>query len=167
MAPLNKFLRGCAWFIELFLAVSLFYIMLRRNPGSLPQERVVFKQILKTGNMLFNMFKPQLFLPAANEVWSKVIFLQASVCPLGGCGRHPQVDTSLGRYPLLSVHRGWHPPLDRHLQAYTSRQKPPWADTLLPRQIPPADTAPGKTTTPPRQPLNRVVHILLECILVM
>ena len=105
MAPLKKFLRGCAWFIELFLAVSLFYIMLRRNPGSLPQ---VFKQILKTGNMLFNMFKSQLFSPAANEVWGKVIFSQASVCPWG-CG------TSLGRNtpPLADTSGQIQPPPGR------------------------------------------------------
>ena len=92
MAPLKKIFRECACFIEIFLAGSLFYLMLRRNLGSLPQERVVFKQILKTGNVLFNMFKSQLFVQASNEVWGKVIFSQASVCPWD-CGRHPQADT--------------------------------------------------------------------------
>ena len=87
-------------FHRIILAGSLFYVMLRKNPGSIPRERVVFKQIVKTGKMLSNMSKSQLFLPVANEDRGKEIFSQASVCPWrgGGCGRHPQLDTSLGRH---------------------------------------------------------------------
>ena len=140
MAPLKKIFRRCACFIEIFLAGSLFYVMLRRNPGSLPQERVIFKQIVKTGKMLSNMSKSQLFLPAANEVRGKVIFSQASICPWRGgvCGRHPQADTS-----LLSVHRGWQtsPWVGTHPWTDT-----PWADIPLGRHAPPWQTPPGRYT---------------------
>ena len=56
----------------------------------------------------------------------------------------------------LSVHRG---------EVYT-----PWADTSFPRQTPPshqADTPCGQTPPPTtKQPLQRTVRIILECILV-
>ena len=76
-------------------------------------------------------------------------------CPWGFClGRHPPEQT---------------PP----------RQTPPWVDIALGRQPPPSPEAdippmqtlpPGQTPPlgrhPPRQPLQRTVCILLECILV-
>ena len=60
MAPMKKILRRFECFIALILAGSLLYVMLRRNPESLPQEQVVFKQIVKTGKMLFNLFMSKL-----------------------------------------------------------------------------------------------------------
>ena len=58
-----------------------------------------------------------LLLPPANEVWVKVIFSQASVCPQGDvCGRHsPKQTPSPGRHPP-GRHTPWvdtpgrHPP---------------------------------------------------------
>ena len=70
--------------------------------------------------------------------------------------RHPRADTPLGRHPS-----GQTPSIGRQ----PSRQKPLWADT--PRQTPPypfGQTPPGQT--PQRRPVQWMVRILLECILV-
>ena len=99
-------------------------------------------------------------------------------------GRHPQADTPrqtpAGQTPPCAHTPGRHP------QAETLLGRPPWADTLqqthqadtpLGRHPPPeththreADTPwvdPPAATLPPWRPLQRLVHILLECILVI
>ena len=75
------------------------------------------------------------------------MFLQASVCPQGGC--LPQC--------MLGYHT--HTPGSRHPS--------PWEQTP-PEQTPPlgADTPPESRHLPERRPLLRMVRILLECILV-
>ena len=86
----------------------------------------------------------------------KVIFSQASVSHSvhGGCGRHHAwADTPLADTPWADL----------------PGQTPHQADT--PRQIPPLGRHPQPSacwdTRPPRQPLQRTVRILLECILVL
>ena len=69
----------------------------------------------------------------------KVMFLHLSVSHSvhrgrSVCGRHPQADTHLGRYP-----RGRHP-RGRHPQADTPQAETPWADT-------PGRHSPGQTAT--------------------
>ena len=64
-----------------------------------------------------------------------------------------------------SVHR--HPQQTPLWADSPPRQAPPWTDTPLGRHLPgrhPRGETPGQT--PPRQPLQRMVRILLECFLV-
>ena len=96
------------------------------------------------------------FLPPANEVWGKVISLQASVCPQGG--------EYLTRYtPPGPVTPPWEqtPPQSRHL--LLGPGAPPWADTpLWPGTPPRADTPhpPGPGTPPgPGAPPGADTHL--------
>ena len=59
------------------------------------------------------------FLPAASEVWGKVVFSQASLSPQVGCGRHPPRQTPGQTHPRQThplrqtPHPGQTPPLPR------------------------------------------------------
>ena len=95
-----------------------------------------------------------------NSSCGKVMFSQVSVCPQGR-----GVQPLAGRQPL-----GRHPPARYPPGRHTS-----WADTP-PGQTHPLGrhTTPGQThllradtSPPPRWLLQRTVHILLECILVL
>ena len=110
-----------------------------------------------------------LFLSPANEVWGKVIFSQG--------GGAPRTDTSPGQIPPLDREPPgqktppdrdpWtENPLDREPsgQRPPSGQKPPWTDTPL--DNPPIWTETSLNRDPPYGK-ERVVRILLECILVM
>ena len=106
----------------------------------------------------------EIIITVRKEV-SKVMFLQACVCPHGGC--LPQC--VLGYHP-----RSRHPPAkETPCQGDPLCQGDfPTKETPLPRRPPAKETPhqgdpPAKgTPTPERRPLLRTVRILLECILV-
>ena len=103
--------------------------------------------------------------------------------PAQACLKNP-VHTPLDRHTPSSGQTDT--PLDRHKHSWTDRHTtpgqtptrtdtllyadPPWADTPW-AKTPPGEThpwtdTPGQTPPPPRQPLQQMVCILLECILV-
>ena len=118
-------------------------------------------------------------LPAANEVWGKVIFLHLSVilftggvCPIA-CWDTPTRDR--GRSPGSKPPPEQTPPRSRHTPGTRARQPPPprgsrqspreqtstpWADPPRSRHSP-AQCMLGDTGS------KRTVHILLECNLVL
>ena len=99
-----------------------------------------------------------LFLLSANEVAERQCFYTClSVILFTGRGVHP---------PRQTPH--WQTPPGRHPLADTPWQTPPGRhpDTPLADRPSLADT-PWQTPPSPRQPLQRTVSILLECILVL
>ena len=107
------------------------------------------------------------------------MFLQASVCPQRGGGvpkcllgyhppeqKPPRADTPQEQTPK----RSRYPPRSRHSPEQTHRSRhPPGADSPKSILLPLAAKPPWEQTPPPlqeRQPLLRMVRILMECILV-
>ena len=98
------------------------------------------------------------FLPPANEVWGKVISLQASVCPQGG-------STWPGTLPPDQLH----PPGSRHPpradipswdQVHPPEQTPPCDQVHPPEQTPPHPPPPGPGTPPgPGAPPGADTHL--------
>ena len=117
-----------------------------------------WKHIAQLEKRLYHQIFPSQFLPPANEVWGKVICLQACFCSQGGVPDH--VPPPRTRYT---------PPWEQTPQEQTPREQtpprcPPGADAPQRRHQPPrsrhhlprADTPrsrhpPPEQTTPPEQ----------------
>ena len=105
---------------------------------------------------------PLIFIFTVSNEVVKVMFLQACVCPHGGC--LPQCMLGYHTHTPLGEDT---PPGSRHPPG----SRPPQEQTHPPEQTPPEETPPEQTPPPSRhpperRPLLRTVRIPLECILV-
>ena len=99
-------------------------------------------------------------LPPVNEVWGKIIFSQASVCPWGGL---------MISFPVMTTPFSWAapPPFLDSTSLLPSWTTPPlFLDNTSPMNSTSSPkTAPTPWTAPPITVEERMIRILLECFL--